>query len=159
MKKLFTLFIAVMAGIGMMRAEIINHVKIGDLYYNLNTETQKATVTYDLEQSYDNYKRITSINIPESVDYEEVSYSVTAIGNKAFKYCYDLVTVTIPKTVTFIYSEAFFDCYSLSFFTVPSTVTTVSSKSLTGVPHVSYSGSIYDISSWGARSVNGYIEG
>ena len=159
MKKLFTLFIAVMAGIGMMRAEIINHVKIGDLYYNLNTETQKATVTYDLEQSYDNYKGITSINIPESVDYEEVSYSVTAIGNKAFKYCYDLVTVTIPKTVTFIYSEAFFDCYSLSFFTVPSTVTTVSSKSLTGVPHVSYSGSIYDISSWGARSVNGYIEG
>ena len=157
--KLFTFLFALIACVIIANAEIINHVKIGDLYYKLNTETQQATVTFDQEQSYDNYKGLTSVNIPESVDYEEVSYPVTAIGNKAFKYCYDLVTVTIPATVTFIYSDAFYECYSLSFFTIPSTVKTVSSKSLTGVPNVSYSGSLYDTSSWGARSVNGYIEG
>ena len=85
---------------------------IDGIYYNLDTSTRKATVTYgDAE-----YKG--SVTIPETVTYNGVTYSVTSIGNGAFYYCSGLTSVTIPNSVTSVGAWAFIGCSSLASISV-----------------------------------------
>ena len=50
-----------------------------------------------------------TIEIPSSVMYKGVEYSVTGIGWTAFKNC-SLTSITIPNSVTYIDSKAFSGC-------------------------------------------------
>ncbi len=114
--KLFTLLLAVAASMGTMFAWDYERVKIGDLYYNLDATNQTAEVTY---KSYTFYKYnkgwgITTANIPASVEYNSVTYSVTTIGNYAFYDCSGLTSVTIPNSVTRIGEGAFSMCSGLT---------------------------------------------
>lgn len=100
MKKIFTFFLALIASAGMIFADA---VKIGDLYYNLNETNNTAVVTYD-KPSMDasgnmvNYPNLTTIRIPESVNYNKTTYSVTSIEASAFM-CSLADSVFIPKSV------------------------------------------------------------
>ena len=47
------------------------------------------------------------IEIPDTVKYKDVTYTVTAIGDSAFYNCYELNGVRIPSTVTSIGESAF----------------------------------------------------
>ena len=111
--KLFTLLLAVAPSVGTMFAE---KVQIGDLYYNLDATNKTAEVTY---KSNDNYGYnagwgITTANIPSSVEYNSVTYSVTSIGDWAFFDCIGLTSVTIPNSVTSIGVWAFNGCTGLT---------------------------------------------
>ncbi len=114
-KKLFTLLLAVAASVGTLFAQ----VQIGDLYYNLDATNHTAEVT----SSSDKYSG--DIIIPSSVTYNSVSYSVTSIGNSAFRYCSGLTSVTIPNRVTNIGDGAFYECYRLTSVTIPNSVTSI----------------------------------
>ena len=107
MRKLFTLLLAVAASVGTMFAWDYERVKIDDLYYNLDATSQTAEVTYQLKWNENNYKGLTDANIPASVEFNSVTYSVTSIGNEAFKDCSGLTSMTIPNSVTNIGSGAF----------------------------------------------------
>ena len=50
---------------------------------------------------------------------------VTSIGEKAFRYCDSLTSVTIPDSVTSIGNAAFCECYSLTSVTIPDSVTSI----------------------------------
>ena len=50
---------------------------------------------------------------------------VTAIGNLAFEFCYNLTSVTIPSSVTAIGDGAFVYCRDLTSVTIPSSVITI----------------------------------
>ena len=113
--KLFTLLLAVAAGVGTMFAE---PVQIGDLYYNLDATNQTAEVAENSSASGE-------IIIPSSVTYNEITYSVTSIGNHAFYECTGLTSVTIPNTVTSIGSRAFHLCSGLTSVTIPNSVTSI----------------------------------
>ena len=102
--KLFTLLLAVAASVGTMFAS----TKIGDLYYNLDATNQTAEVTY----IYTSYSG--DIIIPASVTYNEITYSVTSIGEHAFYNCSGLTSVTIPNSVTSIGDDAFYGCTGLT---------------------------------------------
>ncbi len=122
--KLLTLLLAVAASVGTMFAE---RVQIGDLYYNLDATNHTAVVTC---KSYTNYKfnegwGITTANIPSSVTYKSVSYSVTSIGYGAFYDCSGLTSVTIPNSVTSIGEWAFSYCSGLTSVTIPNSVTSI----------------------------------
>ena len=111
MKKLFTLFVAVMASIGSMivTASPILH---NGIYYNLNSSNQTATVA---QGDYSG-----PIDIPSEFEYEEVPYTVTQIGSSAFENCTGLTSVIIPESVTNIGKYAFGGCSSLDTITINS---------------------------------------
>ena len=79
-------------------------VEIGGIYYNLSEETREAVVTSNPQK----YKG--DVIIPESVEYEGITYSVTSVGTYAFYNCSGLVSITIPNSVTSIGLYAFYKC-------------------------------------------------
>ena len=128
-QKLFTLLLAVAASVGTMFAE---PVQIGDLYYNLDATNQTAEVTYQFEWSDYNYEGLTTANIPSSVEYNSVAYSVTSIGEFAFEYCSSLTSVTIPNSVTSIGYYAFYKCSGLTSVTIGNSVTSIEKSAFNG---------------------------
>lgn len=95
--------------------------QIGDLFYNLNSEDKTAEVTY--ENWYTPYSQ-TSIDIPASVEYDGVTYSVTMIGDKAFSSCSGLTSVAIPNSVKSIGNNAFRET-ALTSTSIPASVTEI----------------------------------
>ena len=94
-------------------------VEIDGIWYNLASQTKEAEVTYN-PNGYSGYSG--SIEIPASVTYNEVKYSVTTIGKSTFSGCSGLTSVTIPNSVTSIGEYTFSIC-SLTSVTIPSSVT------------------------------------
>lgn len=139
-------------------------VEIDGIYYNLIEKGKVAEVTSNPN------KYTGDITIPEKVTYNEVEYRVTSIGNKAFEFCFNLIsvfipnsvttigsaafnycnsltTVTIPKSVTTIGSGAFYQCSNLTSVTIPSSVTTIGEHAFGGCSGLT-SVHIYDMSAW-----------
>ena len=130
---------------------------IDGIYYDLNESNNTARVMY---QHVDEYGRGYSdysgeVVIPETITYNETTYSVTAIGSyafccskgltvitipssvisiekSAFEYCTGLTTVTIPNSVTYIGESAFNGCSGLTSVTIPNSVTTIGDSAFYG---------------------------
>ena len=104
MKKL--LFLFVLMYLPMLASA--DAVEINGIYYNLTEDTKVAEVTSSKPNKYKG-----KIKIPESVEYEGITYTVTAIGAYAFYICSDLTSIIIPQSVTSIYEHAFNGCKGL----------------------------------------------
>ena len=80
--------------------------EVNGIYYSI-TQSNEVCVTCR-DTRYNSYKG--DVVIPEEVTYEGVSYSVTSIGENAFRSCYSLTSLTIPVSVTSIGDNAFRSC-------------------------------------------------
>ena len=110
---------------GEQESSIYEHVKIGDLYYNLNGIDNSAEVTYQEYGSEENYLYLTTVVIPTSVVYNGNTYTVQNIGIRAFYDCTGLTSVTIPNSVTNIGLVAFWGCSGLTSIEIPNSVTSI----------------------------------
>lgn len=101
------------------------HVENGIKYaiYNDNTAKVYGNV---------NSTSFTDVTIPEKVTYNNKEYTVTAVGNNAFRSCSNLKNVTIPNTVTAIENGAFSGCTALTSITLPDSVTTIGDNAFNG---------------------------
>ena len=124
-QKLFTLLLAVVAGIGTMFAWDYEHVKIGKLYYNLDTTNQIAEITSENDYPPLWSTKIITANIPATITYNSITYNVTSIDIRAFASCIYLTSVTIPNSVTNIGDDAFSGCSGLTSVTIPNSVTSM----------------------------------
>jgi hypothetical protein len=113
MKKKF-LFIVFM----MLALTASASVEIDGIYYNLNSETRTAEVTYGTKEY------LGDIVIPTSVTSDGVTYSVTSIGEEAFEQC-RITSVDMSNNITSIGREAFWNCYQLTSITIPANVTSL----------------------------------
>ena len=122
------------------------------MYYNYVKDGTELEVTGKFIGTYENIKSYQGdIVIPEEVTIENKTLKVTAIGEKAFYYCYDLtsinipysvtsigegafhwctglISVVIPNSVTSIHSSAFSSCLNMTSITIPNSVTTIGEK-------------------------------
>ena len=99
----------------------IAHVKIGDLYYNLDLQKKTAQVTWQYYVSLQNYQSLTAATIPASVSYQGQDLSVTDIDEGAFAYC-GITEVSIPESMTSISANAFIGCQELTGVAIPNSV-------------------------------------
>lgn len=75
---------------------------------------------------------VTSIEIPSTVRINGTNYTVTGIGQDAFRGCNKLQSVTIPNTIKTIGTYAFSSCSSLRELTIPSSVTSIGANAFGG---------------------------
>ena len=101
-------------------------VEIDGIYYNLIAEDSVAEVT-----SGDN-KYTGEIVIPESIPYNDTTYPVTSISERAFYGCIGLTSLTIPNSVTTIGDGAFSYCFGLTSVTIPNSVTSIGDWAFSG---------------------------
>ena len=95
-------------------------VEIDGIYYELVSKIKEATVKQKPSGNYSG-----NVVIPDSVIYNGAKYSVTGIGNVAFRDCSGLTSVTIPNSVTSIGSWAFWGCSGLTSVTLGNGVTSI----------------------------------
>ncbi len=65
------------------------------------------------------------LSIPQSVNYNGTTYTVSAIGAGAFSYCSYITSVVIPNTVRIIDKDAFESCSGMNTVSIPSSVTKI----------------------------------
>ena len=110
------LSLAVLLSLPMLAVE----VEIDGINYELNADAKQAAVIKKSSVYYSG-----EVVIPESVEYEGATYSVTSIEEKAFYHCSGLTSVTIPNGVTSIGNMAFRECTGLTSVTIPNSVTSI----------------------------------
>lgn len=67
----------------------------------------------------------TNVVIPETVTNNSITYNVTCIGEDAFYWCTNLVSVELPNTITSIESYAFYYATALTSLVIPNAVTSM----------------------------------
>jgi len=93
--------------------------KVDGIYYEIHG-TNVYVTHYNYHNSYSG-----NVTIPSTVTYNNTTYSVTSIGNRAFEDCSGLTSVTIPNTVTSIEDHAFYYCSGLTSINIPNSVTSI----------------------------------
>ena len=124
-----TLFAAIMLFIAVPYTEA--SVLIDGLYYELNSRNRTATVNCEMFESNSNYVS-GEIVIPSMIEYNDTTYSVTAIGPSAFIDCSGLTSIIIPQSVSIISFRAFKNCCGLTSITIPNSVTYISNDAFEG---------------------------
>lgn len=97
---------------------------IDDITYTLTTSSTVAV--FECTDSK------TEVVVPEMVQYNNITYSVTSIGRSAFYNRASLQFVTLPNSVASIGIDAFYGCSSLQSFNIPSSVSIIKNSTFYG---------------------------
>ncbi len=109
--------------------------EVDGIYYNITDATAKTVeVTYKGGSYYEYGNEYTgSVVIPSMVTYNNAAYSVTSIGNSAFRSCSGLTgELIIPNSVTSVGYDAFYGCSGLIGITIPNSVTSIGNSAFSG---------------------------
>lgn len=102
MNKMIPLFrrLALFVGLIVQSTLLNASTLINGLYYDLDTSSRTATVTYETIGT-DNYASLpASVKIPETVTCDGITFTVTKVADQAFANCTSLEEISIPGTVT-----------------------------------------------------------
>ena len=111
-----------------------NEIIQGNLKYTVNNYTvnddgESVTVSGTSESTSE---KPTQLNIESSISNNGKNYTVTEIGNWAFKEWNTLTEVTLPNTVEIIGFQAFFNCSNLTKVIIPEGVRKIGQNAFNG---------------------------
>lgn len=112
MKKLFTLFVGAVVGLGAYAQDFDSG---GLMYSVLSPDDKTCAVT----GKGDYYESI--LQIPETVEFEEVTYTVTEVAADAFRW-ENWAAVNFPSTLLKIGESAFWNCNGIRDLYIPESV-------------------------------------
>ena len=123
------------------------YVYVDSTYYRLNGRNATTvepdyiaghSITY--RRLWDIFERDYPLHvvIPSELTYEGETYQVVGIEKKSFKWCYYLLSVTLPNTITFIDQGAFMECVNLRRIDIPESVTSIGTGVFDGCVKLSY---------------------
>lgn len=90
-------------------------IKKDGICYNILTEK-----TCEVTSDYSLYKG--DIEIPDSVELNNIKYGVVSVGKFAFNNCYQMRSVTFPSTLQTIDQYAFYNCTGLNEIIIPASL-------------------------------------
>ena len=99
--------------------------EVDGIFYNLDAANKTATVTFKGEYYWDDNEYSGDVEIPETVTYNGITYSVTSLGIHCFYECSSLTSITIPNSVTSLGDYCFKYCSSLTAITIGNSVTSL----------------------------------
>ncbi len=120
MKRIFTLLCAAMLA-GQAWAD--DNFKVGDLYYSTWFGKAYVECENDADNYANNYSGLTTVTIPDKVEYDGDEYPVVGISREAFKNCTSLTTITFPNSLQQIEEAAFYGCSNLKSVVIPNSET------------------------------------
>lgn len=97
--------------------------------YTVNDDRESVTVSGTSESTSE---KPTQLNIESSISSNGKNYTVTEIGNWAFKEWNTLTEVTLPHTVEIIGFQAFFNCSNLTKVIIPEGVRKIGQNAFNG---------------------------
>ena len=109
------------------------YVSIDSTYYRLHEGYANTVWPDDVHSSityrmlYNLFERDYPIHvvIPSELTYEGETYQVTGIGQRSFKGCYYMQSISLPNTITYIDHGAFMACKNLDHVNIPESVTRI----------------------------------
>ena len=104
------------------------------LYYNITSNVEPYTVEVEWTGSWFNLSG--DLEIPETVTYNSITYSVTSIGIGGFANCIELTSVIIPNSVTSIGACAFYSCNGLTSVIIPNSVLSIGQEAFYNCNHL-----------------------
>lgn len=121
-----------------MGAETLKDIAVGNLIYNLDTDSREATIVNRAAS----FSTSSPWIIPSSITYSGTNYTVVAIqwranGDHRFGGSTPLPSVTLPNTLRVIGDYAFSNCGSLTSIEIPSSVTTIGQRAFNNCRSVS----------------------
>lgn len=105
--------------------------------YDFKSESNGITIYYDIKGKNvavvnGDYKYSGNITIPESVLFEDNSYTETEISSFSFSDCPGLENISLPITLETIGMYAFKNCNSLRSLSIPNNVSNIGSNAFDG---------------------------
>lgn len=89
--------------------------QVDGLYYTIiNDAEEPYSVALTDPSNKSEYQNMTELVIPEIVEYESKTYSVTRIDARAFRGCKNLQTVSVPESIVECGSGIFAECPNLT---------------------------------------------
>ena len=116
---------------------VAHDFEVDGIYYNITSEEKKTVEVTSpsdkriVDGGYKFYRDV--VFIPEKVNYDGKEYTVTAIGEKAFEYNYELLSIVMPNTIRSIKEFAFNGCINLKSLTVSSEVSEIGDYAFMGL--------------------------
>ena len=116
---------------------VAHDFEVDGIYYNITSEEKKTVEVTSpsdkriVDGGYKFYKDV--VFIPEKVSYDGKEYIVTAIGERAFEYNYELLSVVMPNTIRSIKEFAFNGCINLKSLTISSEVSEIGDYAFMGL--------------------------
>ena len=95
-------------------------VKVDEFEYRLDTNAKTAELV-----KYSGSGSQWNVVIPANVTYNDVTYSVTSLGDQCFFQCSSLRSIVIPSSVTSLGVACFAWCSNLRSIDIPSSVTSL----------------------------------
>ena len=85
------------------------YFETGGIVYNITSEAERTIEVWPYYALLDNPYSGT-ITIPQTVEHNGTTYTVTALGESAFEGCSNVTSMTLPATIRSIGSYCFYNC-------------------------------------------------